>query len=55
MEKEGTVKEVKSREYFEKPSAKRHKHDREIKHKLKKKLIDKSKESGMRRKRKKPD
>jgi small subunit ribosomal protein S21 len=38
QEREGIAKELRGREYFEKPSAKRHQHDKDIQYKHKKKM-----------------
>lgn len=38
QEREGILKELKSREFFEKPSAKRHQHDKDIRYKHRKKM-----------------
>jgi small subunit ribosomal protein S21 len=39
LEKEGTIKEFRQREFFEKPSQTKHQHVREIQHKRKRKLM----------------
>ncbi len=40
VENEAIIKEFKERQYFTKPSQKRHDHDREIAHKQKRKVDD---------------
>ena len=53
LEKEGIIKEYKDRQYYVKPSQKKHEHDREIQHKHKRKMAKASKKHTARSKKRK--